>query len=89
MALRSRLEESSSFERLVAELDDIDPAIDDGGHEVGQIPSGRRAEVEPAIGELGHEPRATCFAAALKARTFSRLSASTMSATERVDPGSE
>ena len=78
------------LELLVAELDHVDAPRDAGGEEIGQIGPVRRAEVEAATGEVGsggHSPaHARAFMAFLVARTFSRLAASVMSATDRRVP---
>ena len=73
-------------ELLVAQLDDVDAARDAGRHELGQVGTVGRAEIEAAAREVpgGHAPAcAWAFIAFLVARTFSRLSASVMSATDR------
>ena len=87
---RPRAQDPSCIELLVTELDDVDAALDgccDEGIEVWAVWG---AQVERSTREVHHVAAlAACFMAALNARTASRLAGSTMSATDRCEPGSE
>ena len=83
-------------ELLVAQLDDVDAALDAATHECLEVRPIRGAEVEATVGQVpavagrraahpafGSLARASAFICCLNWRTFARASGESMSATER------
>ena len=92
-------DQTGVVESFVAELDDVDPAVDAASDERLEIGSVGGAEVAPAMGQIppvagrrgahpafGSLARASAFICCLNWRTLASASGESMSATDRWEP---